>query len=264
MISAIDLLSKTPSLEEAAHTLSIAVSAWKQGDRRLAVSRGITAAVQAGMASRRTGASEAHVERAEKIIQGVRNLIQGIVVGEALDGFKKKRKYEASLPSQRLPRWASDNPEVAAKGILANSKAAAEIRRRARQELVSHQVEILDAIRQTLLSNPTSAPVGRDSLLIPSPEPLELWEELVGVVPRDQLKVSAIGVEVSAPSRLVASSHLMSALSKGRASEFLDPAIVSMIAAEFERAIQGEFKQRLSQASEAATAEMIRKITGGQ
>jgi len=262
MLGAIELLAKSASVADAEHTLALALGAWKRGDRRLAISRAITAAVQAGIAGRRPSATEADIERSERVIQRVRNLVQGVVVGEALSGFKKKRGPHPI--SFRLPRWASDDPEKAAKGVLARSKAAAAVRKEAREKLIAEQDTVLDEIRRTLLTRPTEAPEGKDPLLIPSPEPLALWEELVGVVPRDQLEVSAVGVTVSSPSRFKAVSHLLSAFSEGRSTEYVDPEMMEVIVANFEQAVHDEFKNRLSRVSEAATQEMVRKILGGQ
>ena len=72
------LLEKRQTIGSAERTLRLVMQALNKGDLRLAVSRGITAIIQAASAS--VGAKKSTVKRAGKVIQEVRNIIQGAVL----------------------------------------------------------------------------------------------------------------------------------------------------------------------------------------
>lgn len=82
------LLVETPRIAAARKTLRAARSAFRSGNLRLAASRAITAAVQAGIAGYLSRAPETKLE-AHNIIEEVRELLQGIVIRQAGVGLKK-------------------------------------------------------------------------------------------------------------------------------------------------------------------------------
>ena len=75
------LLGRKHSVSSAERTLKIAFSAMRRGDRRLASSRAVTAAVQASIAS--VGANALTVKRAEKVVFEARRIIQSLVISRA-------------------------------------------------------------------------------------------------------------------------------------------------------------------------------------
>ena len=75
------LMGRRHSIATAEHTLKIALSALKQGNRRLASSRAVTAVIQAAIAS--IGASPMVVRRAELIGFEGRRIIQHLVLSRA-------------------------------------------------------------------------------------------------------------------------------------------------------------------------------------
>lgn len=75
------LLGKKLPIAVADRTMRMALAALKSGDRRLASSRAVTAAVQAAVAS--VKAPPAVVEHAEKIVYMARKLIQELVIARA-------------------------------------------------------------------------------------------------------------------------------------------------------------------------------------
>lgn len=76
-----ELLGRKHSIVEAEHTLQIAFRAYREGNLRLAVSRGITAVIQASIAS--VGAILEIKERADRVVQAVRKMIQGVALKRA-------------------------------------------------------------------------------------------------------------------------------------------------------------------------------------
>lgn len=80
------LLVERQTIAGARRTLRMALSAARKGDERLAVSRGITAAVQAAVAGTR---SRGVRNDADLVIQAVRELVQGIVLKRAVARFRK-------------------------------------------------------------------------------------------------------------------------------------------------------------------------------
>lgn len=78
------LLKRKPKIGEAERTLKLANAAWKKGDLRLAVSRAITAVVQA--------AKSGNIKRADKVVKDARVLLQGAVISKmpgAIEGLWK-------------------------------------------------------------------------------------------------------------------------------------------------------------------------------
>ena len=74
----VSLLGRKHSILKAQHTLKLVLQAVKRGDLRLAVSRGITAVIEASSAA--VGAPEATVGKAKAIVEAVRKVIQGAVI----------------------------------------------------------------------------------------------------------------------------------------------------------------------------------------
>jgi len=75
------LLGKKLPVAVAERTMRLALMAFQAGDRRLASSRALTAAVQAAVAS--VKASPIVVRRAEEVVYEARRLIQGLVIARA-------------------------------------------------------------------------------------------------------------------------------------------------------------------------------------
>ena len=75
------LLGKKLPVAVAERTMRMALIALKAGDRRLASSRALTAAVQAAVAS--VGAPRSVVERAEEVVYEARRIIQALVIARA-------------------------------------------------------------------------------------------------------------------------------------------------------------------------------------
>lgn len=82
------LVEGRQSLKDARHTFKLARSAARQGNQRLAVSRGITAAVQAAKASCLVRSQKALLE-ADNLIQDVRELVQGIIIKRAVRHLRR-------------------------------------------------------------------------------------------------------------------------------------------------------------------------------
>lgn len=76
------LLGKKHTVKQAERTLSLARSALRKGDKRLASSRALTAAVQAAVAS--VNKSSSIVNRADEVILSAREIIQGIVISRVV------------------------------------------------------------------------------------------------------------------------------------------------------------------------------------
>jgi hypothetical protein len=76
------LLVEKQSLVKARKTLVLAKSAAMKGDTRLGVSRAITAVIQASIVAALSSTRETKVN-ADRVIQGARELIMGIVVSRA-------------------------------------------------------------------------------------------------------------------------------------------------------------------------------------
>lgn len=83
------ILAKNPSLSDARRTLSLAISALKKGDKRLASSRAVTAAVLAAGAA--VGKSARHRREAEGVILKARAIVQGIVISRVASKFAERR-----------------------------------------------------------------------------------------------------------------------------------------------------------------------------
>jgi hypothetical protein len=79
------LLGKRHTLAAAEHTLLLTLRAAKQGDLRLAVSRGITTIIQASSAA--MGGSKETINKAANIVQGVRNVIHTAVISKQAAGM---------------------------------------------------------------------------------------------------------------------------------------------------------------------------------
>ena len=101
-VSISQLLGKRQKIVDAEHTLKITLDAAKEGNLRLAVSRGITAIIQAAAAA--VGAAPPIVRRAEAIIQTVRNIIQGAVIKKAaLGSLRYYLGNDTDVPLPILP-----------------------------------------------------------------------------------------------------------------------------------------------------------------
>jgi len=82
MTSGGSLLGKKLPVAVAERTMHLALMALKTGDRRLASSRAVTAAVQAAVAS--VNAPADVVRRAEAIVYEARRVIQALVIARAV------------------------------------------------------------------------------------------------------------------------------------------------------------------------------------
>jgi len=113
-----ELLGRRHSIVDAEHTYRIAAQAYGQGNLRLAVSRGITAVIQASIAS--MGAPEEVKERADRVIQGVRQIIHGAVLERAKRHLSELGVLSGRRPKAPLPRWLEEARETLKKTIADN------------------------------------------------------------------------------------------------------------------------------------------------
>ena len=74
------LLVEVQTVGDAHRTLTLAFSAARKGDMRLAVSRAVTAIVQASVAAKCGQAGASVLQTADGIIQKARDLVHGIVL----------------------------------------------------------------------------------------------------------------------------------------------------------------------------------------
>lgn len=94
------LLGKKHTLASAKHTLILVLRAVKQGDLRLAVSRGITAIIQATAAA--VGTSGSTVSEAANVVQAVRNVIHGAVIKKAASSLGGGFRFRSRDPFKSL------------------------------------------------------------------------------------------------------------------------------------------------------------------
>jgi len=255
------LVGRRASIVDAEHTLKLAVSAYRRGDKRLSVSRAITAAVQAATASLR-GPDEV-VERADKVIQAVRRLVQGIVVGGALSGAR----------GPGVPRWASDNPWVRAKAMVSAFGPFKLKAQTLREKYETQRPDLTEQIRQSFLSVPGSLPVtaGRFTLpggmirteefeslrpgypwFIPSEDRVDLWSRLSEDVPQQALQTVGNGILV-APEAVPAAVVSITKLSFRQIPGLVDPAASVAALNVFHELVEEEFERR----KRAATDELL-------
>ena len=265
------LVGKRASIVDAEHTLKLALSAAHHEDRRLAVSRAITAAVQAATAS--IGKPQEVVERAERVIQAVRQLVQGIVIENALSG----------VAGNMLPRWASEDPWIKAKGMVSAFGTFKNRSKKIREEFKSQRATIMEDLRRKLLSMPVEAPQGPFHIddpsmwreawrevsvpregrpwMILSPEPTELWSHLSDELPTGAAIVSGPGVIV-APNAVNAASISLAKLvmtDPAQAATIIDPAVSLSVMSRFEDAVRSEFDATVKTAVDKALLEEVAK-----
>lgn len=98
------LLGQKHSIVDAEHTLQMTLRAFREGDLRLTVSRGITAVIQASIAS--VGALLEVKERADQVIQSVRKVIHGIAIQRAVAGLSdlggRRRVYRTEAEKRQI------------------------------------------------------------------------------------------------------------------------------------------------------------------
>lgn len=258
-----DLLGKKHSIVEAEHTLRIATGAYKRGDMRLAVSRGITAIIQASIAS--LNAPEEIVERSEHVVQGVRRIIQGAVLSRALSGLGAKGFRF------RLPAHLSPDPEVRKRTLPVHPEVqrARELMKTARPVIEAEIVEEL--MKNPPEFNPPRASASglwpvtiptesmdlelnqlmasgeiKDSMFIPSDTPRELWDFLTDHVPPVDVLMTGTGVIVKPRSKQFV-TRILSGLvntNPARAGQVMRPEFAATLMKEFSKEVSREFERR--------------------
>lgn len=268
------LVGRRASIVDAEHTLKLAVSAYRRGDKRLSISRAITAAVQAATASLR-GPAEV-VERADKVIQAVRRLIQGIVVGGALSGTLGARsrtpRHRRGLTYRgpALPRTESEKPWVRAKAMVSQWGPYKTLAASIREKYETQKPDLTEQIRQTFLSVPGSLPVTAERFtlpsgsirteefeslrpgypwFIPSENRIDLWSRLSEDVPQQALLSVGNGVLV-APEAVPAAVLSVTKMSFRPVPGLIDPAASVAALNTFHKLVETEFERRKKAALE--------------
>jgi len=162
-----DLLGKKHSITDAEHTLRMVMQSYKEGDYRLTISRGITAIIQASFAASINPDVPEIVERADKVIQSVRKIIQGIIISRALGASfdpASGRGFERRRLGPKPPVWS-------------------EIQ----HTLDKDKDKIKNLIRSRILTLPsvpfrTEEEAGGESVFVPAEDPIRLWSFLVATM----------------------------------------------------------------------------------
>jgi len=185
-------LGRKHSIVTAEHTFRIALSAFQRKDLRLAVSRGITAVIQASSAA--IGAPEEIKERADKVVQGVRKLVQGVVIKRAISGLSAIRPYR--------PRSMSIMPKSSVQ--MKQEQEAREAKREQEEEFGPDITEIVRGPGAAPVTIPWEAvrceqagmPGG--PVFFPADDPYDLWDFFTGKqLPTYDMAICASGIAVS-------------------------------------------------------------------
>lgn len=187
-------IGRKHSIVTAEHTLRIAVSALRRGDLRLAVSRGITAVIQASTAA--LGAPQEIKERADRVVQATRKLIQGVVVRRAAAKLSDLAAFRRPGASRSiLPKTASER-----------ERAAEEREEREVQEetfgpsirIMTRGPGILPTYSQASVVRCEEAGSPGGPVFFPADDPYDLWDFFTSrqIRPYD-MAICAAGVAVS-------------------------------------------------------------------